>query len=459
MTVPAEPGSMEAEEESDDRPIDEAPRRRTKPMSSETTTPAPEPTSTRGQRFAWCLYDFANSAFPTVIVTAVYVVYFKSVVVGDEQPGLSDRLWGTANSVAAGIVFLSAPLLGAIADLSGRKQHFLAAYAWLSILATAGLALTGDGTVALAMALFIAASVGFEGSCVFYNAFLPEMARPGKMERLSGAGWAFGYIGGLGCLLAVLPLATSRTALVPLVVAGWFAVFSIPSLVLLRDRHRPRRPPDSPSLLVLGLKRYANTLRSVRDYRNLMRFLLSYFFYNNAVITVIVFAVAFSHDSLQFTMTENVILVVVLNVIAAPGAYVFGWVAERFGVKRTIVTTLVMWLIVVAGVELSAWPGLFTVSGAKTVFWIVAGFASLCIGAIQATSRTFVGQLAPEGRSGEFFGFMAFAGKGSAVLGPLVFGLVSDAFDSQRVAVLTIGAFFLIGLILVLPVVDPRRAP
>jgi len=423
--------------------------------------PAQESTSTRGQRFAWCLYDFANSAHTTVIVTTVYVIYFKSCVVGDAQPGLSDRLWGTANALAAGIVFLTAPLLGAVADLSGRKQHFLVAYAWLCILATAGLAFTGEGTVALAMVLFIASSVGVEGSCVFYNAFLPEVARPGKMERLSGAGWALGYLGGLGCLLAVLPLAKSdpHTHLVPLVVAGWFAVFSIPSLVLLRDRHRPERSPGSPSLLMMGLRRYAHTLRSLRDYRNLMRFLTAYFFYNNAVLTVIIFAVAFSHDSLQFTMTDSVILVVVLNVIAAPGAYAFGWVAERAGAKRTIVVTLIMWLLVVAGVELSAWPGLFTVSGAKTVFWIVAGFASLCIGAIQATSRTLVGQLAPEGRSGEFFGFMAFAGKGSAILGPLVFGLASDIFDSQRVAVLTIGAFFLVGLILVLPVIDPRRAP
>jgi UMF1 family MFS transporter len=417
-----------------------------------------QPGSTRGQRFAWCLYDFANSAFPTVIITAVYVIYFKSVVVGDDPPGHSDRLWGTANSVAAAIVFLSAPLLGAIADLTGRKQQFLIAFAWLCILATAGLALTGAGTVALAMTLFIAAAVGFEGSCVFYNAFLPELARPNRMERLSGAGWAMGYVGGLLCLLAVLPLAKTSTELVPLVVAGWFALFSIPSLILLRDRHRPARPAGSPSVLGQGLKRYADTLRGIRKYRNLMRFLISYFFYNNAVITIIVFAVAFSRDSLQFTMIENIILIVVMNVIAAPGAYFFGWVAEKVGAKRTIIITLFMWLAVVAGAEIAAWPGLFTVAGAKACFWGVAGLASLCIGAIQATSRTFVGQLAPEGRSGEFYGFMAFAGKGSAVLGPLVFGLASDAFDSQRVAVATIGAFFLTGLVLILRVENPRKA-
>jgi UMF1 family MFS transporter len=419
--------------------------------------PTAQITSTRGQRFAWCLYDFANSAFPTVIVTAIYVLYFKDTVVGDDPPGLSDRLWGTANSVAAAIVFLSAPLLGAIADLSGRKRHFLAAYVVLCVGATAGLALTGEGTIALAMTLFITASVGFEGSCVFYNAFLPELVPPERMGRLSGKGWALGYIGGLGCMGAVFPLAQSAIELVPLIVAAWFGVFSIPSLLMLRDRPPTRREPGAPSVVRAGLSRFARTIRSIREYRNLARFFVSYFFYNNAVITIIVFAVAFSSDSLQFTLTENIILIGVMNLIAAPGAFAFGWIADRIGAKRTIVVTLFMWLAVVAGAELAAWPGLFSVSGAKACFWGVAGLASLCIGAIQATSRTFVGQLAPEGRAGEFYGFMAFAGKGSAILGPLVFGLASDIFDSQRVAVLTIGAFFLIGLLLLARVADPRR--
>lgn len=412
-------------------------------------------TSTRWQRFAWCLYDFANSAFPTVIVTAVYVLYFKNVVVGDAVPGRSDNLWGLANSGAALIVFLTAPLLGAVADLSGRKRHFLAGYAALCIAATALLSLTGDGTVALALALLVAAVVGFEGSCVFYNAFLPELVPPERMERLSGNGWALGYLGGLGCLLLCFPVASARTELVPLVVAGWFAVFAVPSVLVLRDRPRPPRDPAGPSLLAAGLARFAGTLRRVREHRQLVRFLAAYFFYNNAVLTIIVFAVAFSSDSLAFTLGENIALVVVMNVVAAPGAFFFGWVAERFGARRTIVASLLMWLAVVAGAEVAAWPGLFEAGTAKGVFWGVAGLASLCIGAIQATSRTFVGQLAPAGRSGEFFGFMAFAGKGSAIAGPLVFGWVSETLASQRVAVLSIGVFFLIGLILMLRVQDP----
>ncbi len=413
-------------------------------------------TAPRARRFAWCFFDFANSAFPTVIVTAVYVIYFKSVVVGEGgSPGASDRLWGISNSVAAAIVFLSAPLLGAIADISGRKQHFLIAYVALCVGATALLSLTGPGTVALAMGLFIAASVGFEGSCVFYNAFLPEMVPKNRMEKLSGLGWALGYIGGLGCLLLVLPIAQSHTSMVPLVVAGWFGLFSIPSIILLRDRNRTPRSPGAEGLLRMGLTRIVGTFKEIRKHRNLMRFLLAYFFYNNAVITIIVFAVAFSRDTLSFTTTENIILVMVMNIIAAPGAFAFGWIAQEVGAKRTIMVTLIMWLVVVAGSEAAAWPGLFSTAGAKICFWFVAALASLCIGAIQATSRAFVGQLAPTGRAGEFYGFMAFAGKGSAVLGPIVFGVASDVFDSQRVAVLTIGVFFAVGLALLSRVKQP----
>jgi UMF1 family MFS transporter len=413
---------------------------------------AAHPLSTRGQRFVWCLYDFANSAFPTVIITTVYVLYFKNVVVGSADPGRSDNLWGAANSIAAGIVFVTAPVLGAAADLGGAKRAFLTGFALTCIGATAALALTGPGTVALAMALIITAVVGFEGSCVFYNAFLPELAPPERMGRLSGTGWALGYVGGLGCLLAILPLTDDHIRLVGPVVAVWFLLFALPTFIALRDRPRTGDPGRGAALLLEGARRIAATVGEIRRHRPLVRFLAAYFFYNNAVLTIIVFAVAFSSDSLGFTTKESILLVVVMNVIAAPGALAFGRLADRVGARPTLVATLVIWLAVVAGAEASAWPGLFSAAGAKGVFWGVAALASLAIGAIQATSRAFVGQLAPEGQAGEFYGFMAFAGKGSAILGPLVFGLASDAFDSQRVAVATIGAFFLIGLILLLRV-------
>ena len=418
--------------------------------------PSTQPSSTRAERFSWCLFDFANSAYPTVIITAVYVIYFKEVVVGRANPGASDRLWGLANSMAEGILLVISPFLGAIADHAARKRLFMAGFTWLSVIATALLAWTGPGTVALSMALVVAATVGFEGSCVFNNAFLPDLVPKQQMERLSGAAWALGYLGGLGCLLLILPIARAHTQWVPLVVAAWFGLFSLPTLLLLRDRKRPAATSGSGSYLLVGFQRLRATITNLRAHQALWRFLVAYFFYNNAVVTIIVFAVAFSRDSLSFTTPENIALIAVMNVVAAPGALVFGWVAEKIGAKRCIVLSLFMWLAVVAGAELAAWPGLFSPQGAKACFWGVAALAALGIGSIQATSRTWVAQLTPPERAGEFFGFMGLAGRASAVLGPLIFGLSSDWFDSQRVALLSVGLFFLIGLALVLPLESPR---
>jgi UMF1 family MFS transporter len=267
------------------------------------------------------------------------------------------------------------------------------------------------------------------------------------MGRLSGKGWALGYIGGLGCLLVVKPLTGSYMNLIPPLVALWFLIFAIPALLSLRDREIGKQIPFTASVR-FGVTRLKNTLHEIGKHRALVRFLISYFFYNNAVLTIIVFAVAFSSDSLGFTIRESILLIIIMNVVASPGALAFGYLADRVGPKAVLVVTLCIWLIVVAGSEAAVWPGLFSPQNAKSFFWAIAALASLAIGAIQATSRSFIGQMAPDGQSGEFYGFMAFAGKGSAILGPLVFGLVSDLFDSQRAAVATIGLFFLAGLIL-----------
>jgi UMF1 family MFS transporter len=386
-----------------------------------------------------------------VIITAIYVLYFKNVVVGDSEPGRSDNLWGMSNSIAAVVVFIIAPVLGAAADMAGRKRLFLIVFTFICVIATGFLFFTGPGTIALAMILVVIAIIGFEGACVFYNAFLPELAASEKMGRLSGKGWALGYLGGLGCLLAVKPLTGTHIALIPPLVGLWFLTFAMPALLLLKDK--PADPKISyTASIALGITRLKSTFREIAKHRALVRFLISYFFYNNAVLTIIVFAVAFSSDSLGFTIGESVMLIIVMNMVASPGALAFGYLADRIGPKTVLLATLVIWLIVVAGSEAAVWPGLFSAQDAKSVFWAVAALASLAIGAIQATSRSFVGQMAPAGRSGEFYGFMAFAGKGSAILGPLVFGLVSDVFDSQRAAVATTGLFFVIGLILLLRV-------
>jgi UMF1 family MFS transporter len=417
----------------------------------------PEPNSTGStswQRFAWCLYDFANSAYTTVIITAVYVIYFKGVVVGPEPVGRSDNLWGIANSSGAFCIFLLAPLFGAIADIGGKKRLFLMILTLLCVGTTAGLAATGPGTVAVAVILVIFSIIGFEGGCVFYNAFLPDLAPPEEIGRLSGKGWALGYVGGLGCLLllALTPIAERKISLVPLIVAAWYLVFSLPMLIMLKDRLNSGRQKLSFSLFKSGFQRLVRTYREIRTLKSLSRFLLAFFIYNQGVTSIIIFAVAFAKDSLNFSTRESIYLITVMNVVAAPSALFFGWLADRIGARSTLVTTLIIWLGVVAGAELSVWPGVFTSPADKYFFWIVAGFASLAIGSIQATSRGFVGQLAPEGRAGEFYGFMAFAGKGSAIFGPFIFGLLSEGFASQIPAVASLGLWFFLGLLLLLRV-------
>ncbi len=410
------------------------------------------PASTRAQRFVWCLFDFGNSAFPTVIITSVYALYFKRVVVA-EAGGRGDELWGLATALGAFVVFLTAPLLGTLGDRLGRKRAFMATHAWACIAVTALLTMTGEGTIALAVVLVVAGVYCFEMANVFYNGFLPELVARDRVASLSGKGWAFGYAGGLLCLLLVLLLTKGlgvHERWLPLAVAAWYLVFTLPTILLLRDAPAPSGRRDSGGVW--------QKLGEIRRYPSLVRFLVAMFFYLNGLNTVYVFAAIFAQQSLGFTVTESIVLIMVLNVVASPGALLAARVAERCGAKQSIVWSLWLWLAAIAGGIVAASPELWSDPATRRVFfWGVAAVASLCIGATQATSRTFVGELAPPGMSGEFFGFMALSGRASAVLGPFVFGVLSHARGGdQRLALGSVAAFFAVGLVLLLRVPDPQ---
>lgn len=412
------------------------------------------PGSSRASRVAWCFYDFGNSAFPTVVVTALYVIYFKAAVIPGAFPELDaaergatgDWYWGLANALGALLVFVSAPLLGAVADRTGRKRFFLVLFSALCVLAVLGLGLVGSSSLGLVMLALIIAVLGFEGALVFYNAFLPELVPETRIARLSAVAWGFGYIGGIGCLLVVLPFVLGKEGdealraleVIPWFVAGWFAVFTLPALLLLRDRYEGPRPRLRASLRA-GIADIRGDVREFKQQPRFVRFLLAFFLYNNGILAVYVFANAFTHDTLGFTATESLMLVVLLNVVAAPGAYLYGLRAEKRGAKSAILETLVLWLVVCAGAWAVAQRDWFTQELAWWLFWPIAMLAALVIGATQATSRSFVGQLAPAGKSAQYFGMMAFSGKGSAIFGPLLFGAVSaSAGQGWAVASLTL---------------------
>ncbi len=419
-------------------------------------TPSRQGKRTKWGLRAWLFFDFANSAFPTIIITALYVLYFKKIlVVGDPAAagtpssraaisGLGDWYWGLANSLGAFLVFFLAPALGFMGDSGGRKARFLRRSSFLCIGATVGLGLLGPGDLGWGILLLVLAILGFELAAMFYNAFLPEFASSRSMASLSGLAWGLGYVGGLLSLLVCIPFLGDIQDLryTAFLVAAWFFLFGLPTFLFVKDRDK-----SSPKLsLVDSYQKLGESLRKLSSLGDLPRFLIAFFFYNNGLLTVIVFAVAFTNQSLGFSAKESLFLVLFLNLLAAPGAIFLGRVASKWGEKRTISWTLMAWMVVVLLSFLLTRRDWVSPEFARKAFWLVAGLAALCIGATQATSRAFVGLLAPRGQEGEYYGYMALSGKASGVLGPLFFGMVSRATGDQGLAILSIGVFFLLGL-------------
>lgn len=412
----------------------------------------------RRERIAWCLFDFANSAFPTIALTAFGGIYFVRVLVGEAGVQLGplhlgpSAAWGLALSLSMGLVTLTSPIMGAIADRSGRKRLLLGIYVAVCVAATAGLGLVPPGSGVAAFLLYVVANFAFEGAYVFYNAFLPDLTTADRIGRLSGYGWALGYLGGLLALMACFPLLpqdyaaehAGAASTVYFVVAAWFLVFSVPSLLWLRDRRHPGRPAEG--YVRASFRELARTLRSLRGHRAIVFFLIAYFLYNDGITTVIEFVSVFTGEVLAFTPADNIVLFLVLNVIAAPGALFFGHLLDRVGGRRTIRVTLIVWVGVVVGAALVT---------TKAQFWVVAVVAAVVIGATQSSSRALMARLAPRHRVGELMGLLALSGKASAIFGPLLYGAVAegaatatDPGAGHRIAILVIGSFFLIAFVI-----------
>jgi UMF1 family MFS transporter len=412
--------------------------------------------ASRIELLSWCLYDFADSSFTTIIVTVAYGLYFRSVVAG-ALGARADFYWGLCIALSMAAVALSSPALGAVADASGRKKTFLAAYAGASIVFTALLCTVGPGELAAGMILFIVANIGYEGAHAFYNGFLPEIATDEEMGRVSGYGWAIGYLGGLACLLATYPLVgpglgpenVGRYRAAFAVVAAFYLVFSLPILALLRER-APRGSAPFGVYLRVGFRRLAETFRSVRARRDLFRFLVAFVLYNDAVMTVITFSSIYAVHVVGFTMRQVMLLFIVTQVTAFAGAFAAGHLVDRWGARPTILATLVLWCAVVVGAYLSH---------SVPAFFAVGIGASIGMGSVQAASRSLMGLLIPPGRSAEFFGFYALTGKVSAIIGPPLYGLIAALAGGERPAVLSLLPIFLAGLGLLLLVdVDRGRA-
>jgi len=396
--------------------------------------------------FIWTLFDFANTSYSIIIVTFLYAVYFKQTVAEGKPVG--DLYWSVGTSIAMLVTAIISPILGAIADFSAGKKRFLLFFTLQCIVATALLVFVGKGDVFTGLLLFIIANVGFEAGLVFYDAFLPEITTPKNYGRVSGYGFGMGYLGSLVCLALVYPFIQNGEVKITFVIAAlFFLVFSLPLFLKLHDTRKPFQKENS--YLKIGFNRVIWTLRHIKTYKNLSLFLLAYFFYIEGVNTVIFFSGNYASTTLSFTNLELLIFFITVQTTAILGSVVLGILADSIGQKKTIQISLLIWV----GTIVLAY---FTTS--KEMFYVVGLLAGTAMGSSQSTSRSLMSKLTPDEKKTEFFGFYSFFGKSSAILGPLVFGYISFLTGNQRYAISSIGAFFLVGLIILFLVKDPETS-
>ena len=402
--------------------------------------------------WSWALYDFGNSAFTTLVITFVYATYFTQAIAPDPITGTV--LWSRAITVTALITAICSPLLGALADRGGYRKAFVVLSTLVCVLATAGLFQVLPGQVMAALVLVVIANLGYEIATVFYNAFLPDISPPGRIGRISGYGWALGYVGGLlALLLALVALVQPATTwfgfsteagenirATNLLTAAWFAVFALPFLLWVPED----RSAVSGRGRVIGdaVRQLRGTFSEIRRYRQIVRLLVARFFYNNGLVTVIAFGGIYAAESFGFTLEEVLVFGIALNVAAGAGALAMGYLDDRIGGKRTIIISLV---------GLTVATVLAIVATDKLLLWVTGVIIGIFLGPNQAASRSLMGRFVPKEKENEFFGFFAFSGKLTAFVGPFLLGVLTQWTGSQRWGISVVLVLFAVGLVLMIP--------
>ncbi len=428
-------------------------------VSSESDRQA-RPATTR-ELWSWAFFDFANSGYTTVVLTTIYSAYFVGVVAADidaASPGSATLLWTLAIGFANLCVLISAPILGAMADYHATKKRYLLFTTAACVLATAGLALAEPGAVSLALVLLVISAIGFSSGENFIAAFLPEIADSEHMGRISGYGWSLGYFGGLltlACCLAYINWASGRgqsaAEYVPVtlvVTAIIFAVTAMPTFIWLRERAVPKLLPQGMSYVRAGISRVSLTLSHARQLPDLFRFLLCLVLFQAGVSTVVVVAAIYAQEVMGFDSQQLIMLIMVVNLTAAAGAFAFGFVQDRFGSVPSLAVALLVWIAAC----LVAYFG-----DSLVHFWLAGNLIGLAMGATQAGGRALVGQFTPASRNAEFFGLWGLANRAAAIIGPISYGAINHLTGgNHQQALLSTLAFFVAGLALLLTVNERR---
>jgi UMF1 family MFS transporter len=388
--------------------------------------------------WAWSMYDFANSGYTTVVITAVFGAYFVSLV--SQSAAWATFAWTAALSVSYALILLTAPLIGAWADARAAKKKLLLFSTLGCVLFTALLYYAQPGTVALALTLIVLSNYFFGTGENLIAAFLPELADSRAMGRMSGWGWAFGYLGGLLalaiCLYYITASGKPASDTVPvtmLITALFFALAATPTFLFLRERATPQATENP-------WRRLKRTWHESHRYRDLRRFLVCVLFYQAGITAVVSLAAIYAEQVMKFTMQQTIVLILVVNVTAAIGAFGFGYLQDAIGHVKAVALTQVGWIVMVL---------IAGTTDSVASFWLAANLAGLCMGSAQAAGRAIVGYLAPPTRLAEFFGLWGLAMKGASIFGPLTYGLVTWVFaGNHRLGIFATGTYFVIGLLL-----------
>ncbi len=402
--------------------------------------------------FGWAMYDFANSGYTTVVLTAVYNAYFVGVVARNAD--WATLAWTLVVSASSLIVMLTLPAIGAYADLRAAKKRLLALSTAGCVLGTCALAFAGPGELGLAVAAVIVSNIAFSYGEALIAAFLPELSRPDSLGRVSGWGWSLGYLGGmlaLGLSLAYVLTAQARgekaAEFVPVtmfITAGVYALASLATFFLLKERAVPQAAPADGGGIVASLRRLGVTLGQARHYRDFCWFLACNACYQAGISVVITLAAVYAEQALGFKQADTMLLIFLVNIASALGAFGFGYWQDRVGHKPALSATLTGWIAMTCIAVMSTTPGLF---------WVAAIIAGLCMGSSQSAGRAMVGLFSPAERRGEFFGLWTFATRLSAIVGPLTYGLVTWLTGGEhRIAMAATSVFFIGGLLLLWPI-------
>jgi len=367
--------------------------------------------------WSWYFYDFANSAYASIILLAVYSAYFKDAVVGGAE---GTRLWAISVGIASVTVAVLSPILGTIAGFTRFKKQFLIAFTLLSVVFTGLLFFVRAGNIFAGMLYFILAEIGYRAGQVFYDALLTDVSTSGTIGTISGNGWAFGMVGGiLALVIAIIPIQFIGSHMIPfsfLIAAIFFLVFAIPSFLWVKERKQAEGKPPGVTILALAIRKLAETIRSIKSYKEFSKYTIAFLIYNNGLQLLMGFAAIIGTTLFGLTQMELILFVVLLQITGAFGALLFGKIADKYSSKASALTALLLLSLSLCGLFLTS---------SKVWFFIIGAFAGFFLSAAQTVSRSIVGQLAPPERVTEFFGFLSVAGSASTFIGPFVFGTIT----------------------------------